>query len=175
MADRLVLVRYSVPSFIINLLSSIFSDHDLLWETASSSDNGVYDPLQIHTRDGSLLIHLDNFQSQDRQNKKGCTGDQVRKSGWGWVWGVWKGGNGAKERHAIYTDRSLSGMLKLKVPLCLNRGGLIEVGLGKMDFGSNSWSGSGLKRERVGNGEESEEGTMRRLIFVRTISSLLPS
>ena len=57
------------------------------------------------------------------------------------------GGYGAKKRSAIYSDRNLSGMLKIKVPLYLRRGGLAEVGLGK-DF----WSRSGFKREGAGKG-----------------------
>lgn len=139
----------------------------------------MYDPSQISTKDGSLSVRLDNFQPQvqDRHrgwyNKNGYTGDQVRESGWSW--GSWKGEDGAKERSSIYTDRSLSGMLKMKVPLCLSPGGLVEVGLGKKDFGSGSWSGPSLKREGVGKGGEPEEdeSTLRRLIYVRTLSSFL--
>ena len=75
-------------------------------------------------------------------------------------------------------------MLKMKVPLCLSRGGLVEVGLGK-DFGPESWSESGLKSEGAGDrGKLKEnEGTLRKLIYVRTVillfnstyPSLLPS
>jgi hypothetical protein len=153
-----------VPSFIINLLPPIISDHDLIWEAASSSDSDVYDPSQIKTKDGSLSVRLDNLQPQvqdrhqGRCDENGCTGDQVREPGLG----GWKGGDG---RSAIYTDRSLSGILKMKVPLCLSRGGLVEVGLGKKDFRL----GSGLKR---GVGKENES-TLRRLIYVRLLSSFL--
>lgn len=57
----------------------------------------------------------------------------------------------------------------MKVPLCLSRGGLVEVGLGKKDFGPDSRSGLVLKREAAGKGGELEEdeGTLRRLIYVR--------
>jgi hypothetical protein len=59
----------------------------------------------------------------------------------------------------------------MKVPLCLSRGGLVEVGLGKKDFGPDFWSGSSSKREEVGNGGKPEDGgTLRRLIYVRTLS-----
>ena len=76
--------------------------------------------------------------------------------------------DGAKKRSAKYTDRSLSGVLTMKAPLCLSRGGLVEVGLGKKDFGSDSWAESGLKR---GAGK----GAARRLIYVGTvILSLTP-
>lgn len=59
----------------------------------------------------------------------------------------------------------------MKAPICLSRGGLVEVGLGKKDFGSDSLSGSGLKRERAGKGgkPDDEDGTLRRLIYVRTL------
>ena len=163
-----MLVRYLYPSFIINLLQPISSDHDLIWEAASSSDSDVY---EINTKDGSLSVRLDNLQPQvqDRHNKNGCTGDRRRESGWSWSWGGWKGGDGAKDRS---TDRGLSGILKMKVPLCLSRGGLVEVGLGKKDFGSDSWSG--LKREGAGKrGKPEDESTLRRLIYVRTLSSFL--
>ena len=56
----------------------------------------------------------------------------------------------------------------MKVPLCLSRGGLVEVGLGKKDY----WSRSGLKREGAGKVEE-DEGTLRRLIYVRILSSFV--
>ena len=165
-----------VPS-IINLLPPIFSDHDPIWEAACSSDSNVYDLSQVNTKDGSLSVRLDNLQPQGRDqhrgpyNKNGCTGDQVRESNWGWGLGGWKGGDEAKERSAIYTDRSLSGVLKMKVPLCLSRGGLVEVGLGK-HFGPDSWSGSGLKKGvGMGGKPEEDESTLRRLIYVRTLSS----
>jgi hypothetical protein len=63
----------------------------------------------------------------------------------------------------------------MKVPLCLSRGGLVEVGLGKKNFERDSWSGSGLKKEGAGMGKrpEEDEGTIRRLIYVRTLSSFL--
>lgn len=48
----------------------------------------------------------------------------------------------------------------MKVPLCLNRGGLVEVGLRKR---LGPWSVKG----GIGKGEEGE-GTLRRLIYVRT-------
>ena len=166
-----MLVCYSHLSFITNLLSSIYPDHDLKWETASSSDSDVYDPSQINTKDGSLSVRLDNLQGQVEDRHQGqCTGDEGRGSlwGWGWGWGGWKGGDEAKQGNA---DRSLSGILKLKVPLCLSRGGLVEVGLGKKDFGSDPWSGLGLKREGAGKGGKPEdEGTLRRLIYVRLLS-----
>ena len=93
----------------------------------------------------------------------------MRESGWSWSWGWggWIAGFGAKKPSAIYTDRSLSGMLKMKVPLCLSRGGLVEVGLGKKDFGPDSWSGSGLKSGGARKGLNEDEGTLRRLIYVR--------
>ena len=94
----------------------------------------------------------------------------MRESGWSWSWGWrgWMGGFGAKKRSAVYSDRSLSGILEMKVPLCLSRGGLVEVGLGKKDY----WSRSGLKREGAGKVEE-DEGTLRRLIYVRILSSFV--
>jgi hypothetical protein len=133
-------------SFIINPLTTAFfpSDNDLIWEAASSSDSDTYDPSQINTKHGSLSVRVQP-QDRDRYNKNGCIVSQVRNSGWG-------GWNGAKERSAIYTDRSLSGILKMKAPLCLSRGGLVEVGLGKK-----------------------EESTLRRLIYVRTHLSFLRS
>lgn len=157
-----------VLSFIINLLPPIYSDHDLIWEASSSNDGDVFDLSQINTKDGSLSVRLDDLQSrvQDRHRENRCTGDQARESGWGW--GGWKGGGGAKDPNAIYTDRSLSGILKMKVPLCLTRGGLVEVGLGKKDVRS----GSGLKGGDGKEGKpEEDEGTPRRLIYVRTYPS----
>jgi hypothetical protein len=88
--------------------------------------------------------------------------------GWSWVWGGWKGGYGAKKRSAIYTDRSLSGILKMKVPLCLGRGGLVEVGLGKKGFGPDASREAGKGRKL-----EEDEGTLRRLIYVRILSSFI--
>ena len=77
----------------------------------------------------------------------------------------------------MYTDKRLGRILKMRVPLCLSRGGLVEVGLGKKDFGHDwsGWTGSGLKRECDGKGgkPEEDEGTLRRLIYVRTLSSFL--
>ena len=66
----------------------------------------------------------------------------------------------------------MSGILKMKVPLCLTHGGLVEVGLGKKVYGL----GSGLKGEGVGEGVklEEDEGTLRRLVYVRIYPLLLP-
>ena len=169
-----------VSSITINLLPPISSDRDPMWEAACSSDSDLY-ASQINTKDGSLSLRLDNLQPQgrdrhrDRYNENECREDQLRQSGWGWGLGGWKGGDGAKERSAIYTDRSLSGILKMKVPVCLSRGGLVEVGLGKRNFGPDSWLESGLKREGVGKWGKPEEvgSTLKRLIYVRTLSSFL--
>ena len=157
---------FLLPSVTINFLSSISSDHDLIWEAASSIDSDAYDPSQINTRDGSLSVRLDNLHPQVEDRHRGqCT--RERESGWSWTWGWrdWMGGYGAKKGSAVYLDRSLSGILKMKVPLCLSRGGLVEVGLGKKDY----WSRSGLKREGAGKAEEDED-TLRRLIYVRILS-----
>jgi hypothetical protein len=56
----------------------------------------------------------------------------------------------------------------MKVPVCLSRGGLVEVGLSKTDLGLGSGSVG-----KTDNGEE-DQGTLRRLIFVRTFHPFFP-
>jgi len=117
---------------------SFSAGNDLVWETSSKSDVAD-DP---STDNGSLLVRLDT--------PHGCIGNRV------------PGGckRGDKEKDQGGRDRCSSGILKMKVPFCLSRGGLVEVGLGKTDFGPGSWSGSDVKGG-VGKGEEE----LRRLIF----------
>lgn len=109
----------------------------------------------IHTKDGRLQASPDTFQAQvqdgPRHNNNRCTGR------WGWR-------DGKREDDGMYPDTSSSGVLKMRIPLCLSLGGFVEVGLGKgAELGSWSWMGSGLQKR------EDNEGTMRRLIYVRTL------
>ena len=64
-----------------------------------------------------------------------------------------------------------NGILKMKVPLCLSRDVFVEVGLREKGFGLDSWLGLGSRSKR-GEGVENE-GTLRRLIYVRTLSTFL--
>lgn len=104
----------------------------------------------IHTKNGRLHASPDTFQAQvqhgSRHDNNRCTGK------WGWRDG--------EEEHP-----GMSGVLKMRVPLCLSPGGFVEVGLRGAVLGSWSWMmGSGLKKEE-------DEGRVRRLIYVRTLSS----
>ena len=92
---------FLLPSATIIFLSSTSSDHDLIWEAASSIDSSIYDPSQISTKDGSLLVRLDNLHPQVEDWHRGqCTRDHTRESGWSWSWGWhgWMGGFGAKNK-----------------------------------------------------------------------------
>ena len=102
----------------LSYLPRFFLDDDLVWETSGKS----YDP---STQNGSLLVRLDT------QHREGCIGYGVPDSG---GWGGWEDQG----------DRCLGGILKMKVPLCLSRGGLVEVGLGKTDL--TGGVGKGVRR-----------------------------
>jgi hypothetical protein len=146
-----VLVRYFYPPLYLVSLPSMSSDHDPIWETPSSSTSDVYDS---STKGGSLLVTL---QGRHRRRYK-CVGNQAPDSGWR---------NREQGQSGSSTDRCLSGILKMKVPLCLSSGGLVEVGLGNgLGFGPDLKRGAG---EKTG-----QEGEGRRLIYVGICPSLLP-
>ena len=56
----------------------------------------------------------------------------------------------------------------MKIPLCLSRGGFVEVGIRNKTVGCNTWSGSRTR------GKEGEESTLRRFLYVRTLYHLFP-
>lgn len=59
----------------------------------------------------------------------------------------------------------------MKAPLCLSRGGFVEVGLGKISsrLDSSMWSGKRGEAEKATEGES----TARRLIYVRLFPSII--
>ncbi|KAF8805046.1 hypothetical protein BYT27DRAFT_7142866 [Phlegmacium glaucopus] len=80
----------------------------------------------------------------------------------------------ARNRRSLRTGiYSSSGILNVKVPLCLNRGGFVEVGLREKGSGFDWWSGLGSRSKR-GVDKEGGEGTLRRLIYVCTLSTFPP-
>jgi len=115
---------------------SFRGDQDPIWEVAS----GVYDASVINTKNGRLRASPDTFQAHvhdgPRHDNDRCTGK------WGWRDG---------DHDGMYSS---SGVLKMRVPLCLSLGAFVEVGLGKGGvLGSWLWKG------------EEDEGRARRLIY----------
>lgn len=153
---RSVLVRYLYPPSYLTPLPSMSSDHDPIWEVPSSSTSDIYYP---STKGGSLLVTL---QGRHQRRYK-CVGNQAPESGWR---------NREQDQSGTSTDRCSSGILKMKIPLCLSSGGMVEVGLGNTDFGLGF--GSGLKRRAGAKTGKGQEGEGRRLIYVRIYPSLLP-